>query len=77
MQEELNEETQEWEQIVSYGCLAAGEQGFLQVSILKKKFRSHIIQNVIINYLIFSAKVEIRFPAWQFSVVTLTCVIKT
>ncbi|CAH1710576.1 bone morphogenetic protein receptor type-1B-like [Aphis gossypii] len=28
--EEINEETGEYEPIVSYGCLAAGEQGFLQ-----------------------------------------------
>jgi len=33
--EEVNEETGEYEPIVSYGCLAAGEQGFLQVNIFK------------------------------------------
>ncbi|XP_025409657.1 bone morphogenetic protein receptor type-1B isoform X1 [Sipha flava] len=30
VQEELNEDTGEYDRIVSYGCLAAGEQGFLQ-----------------------------------------------
>lgn len=33
VQEEYNEETGEYEPVESYGCLAAGEQGFLQVSI--------------------------------------------
>jgi len=35
VREEMNDETGEYEPIVSSGCLAAGEQGFLQVNILK------------------------------------------
>jgi len=36
VREEINDETGEYEPTVSYGCLAAGEQGFLQVNIFKK-----------------------------------------
>lgn len=38
VQEELNEDTGEYDRIVSYGCLAAGEQGFLQVNNFKSYY---------------------------------------
>jgi len=58
VREEINDETGEYEQIISYGCLAAGEQGFLQVNILKIT-----VLQVIVTFLLFfffsSAKVGI------------------
>lgn len=51
VREEINDETGEYEPTVSYGCLAAGEQGFLQVNILKNCHVYNILLKTIVTFL--------------------------